>query len=257
MIIAGRYSSLIFLMIFSIIIFFIIQLGKRGKILKIRKLPAIDAIDEVVGRAAEMGKPLLYTVGGYLDNVEAPQAIAGFTILDYVAHKTAKMGVELITCPRYATHIPIAHEIVREAYRAEGVPDMFKPENIQYYSDTQFAFATGVMGTIARERPASFIMIGAWWAEALMFLETAVIYGVMSIGGTANTHQIPWIVLCTSYTLFGEEIFAAGAYLSKDPVSVGTIGAGDAGRYIIIALILLGAALTTLGIPILNRLLAT
>jgi hypothetical protein len=203
-----------------------------------------------------MGRPLIYTVGGVLDNVEAPQAITGFTILDYVAHKTAKTGVDLIICPRFATHIPIVTDIVREAYRAEGTLDLFKPERIQYYSDTQFAFATGVMGAIARERPASFIMIGAWWAEALMFLETAVIYGAMSIGGTANTHQIPWIVLCTSYTLFGEEMFAAGAYLSKDPISVGTIGATDIERYIIISLILLGVILVTMGIPFLNRLLS-
>jgi hypothetical protein len=245
---AGRIAELVFLIVFSAVIALSIHLAKKGKVWEIRRLPAIDTLDEIIGRATEMGKPILYTVGGRLTDVEAPQAIAGFTILDYVARRAAKTGTELRVAPRFAVQIPIVTDIVSNAYLAEGHPERFKPENIQYHSDTQFAFATGVMGQIAREKPASFVMIGAWWGECLMFLETAVIYGAMSVGGTANTHQIPFIVLCTSQCLVGEEIFAAGAYLSKEPVSVGTIAAGDIGRYIVLALIVVGVALATAGV---------
>jgi len=244
----GRITELVFLIIFSAVVAFSIYLAKRGKMWEIRRLPAIDTLDETVGRATEMGKPILYTVGGLLTDVEAPQAIAGFTILNYIARRAAKTGTELRVAPRFAVHIPIVTDIVGSAYLAEGHPERFKPENIRYHSDTQFAFATGVMGQIAREKPASLVMIGAWWAECLMFLETAVIHGAMSVGGTANTHQIPFIVLCTSECLIGEEIFAAGAYLSKEPVSVGTIAAGDIGRYIILALIVIGTVLVTAGV---------
>lgn len=85
----------------------------------------------------------------------------------------------------------------------------------------------------------------------MLFLEAAAIYGVMALGGTANTHQLPFIVLCTSECLIGEEIFAAGAYLSKDPVSVGTVAAGDIGRYVVLALIVIGSILMTAGVRVL------
>ena len=251
-IVAGRMTQLVFLIVFAIAIAYAMYSARHGKLPKIRRLPAIDALDEVVGRATEMGKPLLYSTGGLLTDVEAPQTIASFTVLDYVARKSAKMGTDLRVAPRFAVHIPIVADILQNAYLAEGKPDMFNPEKIQYYSDTQFAFSQGVMGLIARERPASLVMIGAWWGESLTFLETAAIYGVMALGGTANTHQIPFIVLCTNECLIGEEIFAAGAYLSKDPISVGTVAAGDIGRYVILALIVIGSLLMTAGIRVLG-----
>lgn len=253
-IVAGRITELVFLIVFSVAIAYAMYSARHGRMPKIRRLPAIDALDEVVGRATEMGKPLLYSTGGLLTDVEAPQTIAAFTVLDYVARKSAKMGTDLRVAPRFAVHIPIVADILQNAYLAESKPGMFKPEKIQYYSDTQFAFSQGVMGLIARERPASLIMIGAWWGESLTFLETAAQYGVMALGGTANTHQIPFIVLCTSECLIGEEIFAAGAYLSKDPVSVGTVAAGDIGRYIVLALIAIGSILMTAGVRVLGDL---
>jgi len=247
-IVAGRIVELVFLLVFSAIVALSIRMAQKGKMPEIRRLGGIDALDEVIGRATEMGKSIIYTVGGQLTDVEAPQAIAGFTMLSYVSRKAAQTNTDLRVVPRFAVHIPVVTDIVQASYLAEGHPERFSAEKIRYYSDTQFAFATGVMGQIARDKPASLIMMGAWWAECLMFLETATIHNVMSVGGTANTHQIPFIVLCTSECLIGEEIFAAGAYLSRDPISVGTIAAGDIGRYVILALTGAGVVLATAGI---------
>jgi hypothetical protein len=248
---AGRITELVFLIMFAAAIVYAMYSAKHGKLPTIRRLPALDTLDEVVGRATEMGRPLLYSTGGNLTDVETPQTIAAFTILDYVAHKSAKMGSKVLVAPRFALHIPIVTGVLQDAYLAEGKPELFKPEMVQYFSDQQFAFGQGVMGLIARERPASLVMVGAWWGESLLFLEAASIYGVMALGGTANTHQIPFIVLCTSSCLIGEEIFAAGAYLSKDPVSVGTVAAGDIARYVILALLVIGSILMTAGVRVL------
>ena len=249
--VAGRITELVFLIVFGVAIAYAIYSAKHGKLPTIRRLPAIDMLDEVVGRATEMGKPLLYSTGGNLTDVETPQTIAAFTMLDYVAHKSAKMGNKLLVSPRFAIHIPIVADVLQSAYLGEGKSDMFNPEMIQYFSDQQFAFGQGVMGLIARETPASLVMMGAWWGESLLFLEAASIYGVMALGGTANTHQLPFIVLCTSGCLLGEEIFAAGAYLSKDPASVGTVAAGDIGRYVILALLAIGSIMMTAGVHVL------
>lgn len=255
MIIEGRYADLTFLMVFGILVALYIYRGRRGKMPSIRRLPAIDAIDELVGRAAEMGRPVLFVADGFLTTIEAPQVIASFTVLDYLAHLTAKIGARFLVSIAKATHIPLVTDIVREAYRAEGKSDEYSEENLRFFGEG-YANTMPTMGLISREKPASFIILGAWQNPALTLLESSVREGCLSIGGTANTHQLPWMVLTATYTLISEELFVAGAYLSEDPVSVGTVGAGDVGRYISIGLIAIGIVLETLGVTWLGNMIA-
>ena len=245
---AGKVNQLALLLAFSAAIAFVIYSALKGKMPKIRRLSAVDTIDQCIGRAVEMGRPILYSSVGYLTTIDAPQTIASFTVLEYVARKAAKMNADLRVVPRYAVLIPSMTDIVKSAYIAEGHPEMFKSEKIMFFSDTQFAYATGMMGEIARERPASVIVLGAQSGEALCTLESAVIHGAMSVFGTANTHQLPWVALTATDSLIGEELFAVGAYISKEPISVGTIGGGDIARFICIAIIGVGALLATAGV---------
>ena len=49
----------------------------------------------------------------------------------------------------------------------------------------------------------------------------------------------------------GEELYAASAYLSREPKLLGSLKGQDAGKAIIIAAIVLGALLATVDIPFL------
>jgi len=62
-------------------------------------------------------------------------------------------------------------------------------------------------------------------------------------------------VAACDYSLIGEEIYAAGAYLSKDPVQVGSVAGQDVGKAIALVLIVVGILLTAVGIPVLTNLL--
>jgi hypothetical protein len=254
-IVAGRSAELFFLIVLSGLIAFAIYLARKGKVPELRKLEAVEVIDETIGRATEMGKPILYVPGGNLDDVEAPQSVAGLTVLGYVARRAAVLNADLRAVAFYSVYIPIIADILQTAYLAEGHPEKYKPESITYYSNERWAWASGVMGQIAREKPASLIMIGAWKGESLMFLETAAIHGVMAVGGTAYTAQIPFIVLCSRACLIGEEMFAAAAYISKDPISIATISGGDMGRFFIMAVTAIGVILATVGVKLLPSLL--
>ena len=58
------------------------------------------------------------------------------------------------------------------------------------------------------------------------------------------------------YALIGEEIFAATAYLTKDPIRVATIVAEDWGKFAVAGLVIIGAILKTFNaVEVLNRLL--
>lgn len=99
-------------------------------------------------------------------------------------------------------------------------------------------------------------MIGPFWMESLLFTESGFRQGAIQIAGTARTSQIPFFVATCDYTLIGEEIFAAGAYLSKEPSQVATIAAQDIGKIFALLLLISGLLLYAWGNPI-NSLLRT
>ena len=58
--------------------------------------------------------------------------------------------------------------------------------------------------------------------------------------------QLPLVVAACDYTLIGEELFAASAYLSKDPKLLGSLKGQDVGKFIFLLVILVGVVFLTL-----------
>ena len=78
-----------------------------------------------------------------------------------------------------------------------------------------------------REKPGANIMIGAYWAESMQLAETGSRVGAMQISGTAQTSQIPFFLVSTDYCLIGEEIYAAGAYLTNEAPLIASLAGQD------------------------------
>jgi len=222
----------------------------------IRKIAGLDAIQEAVGRATEMGRPVHFTPGiAGLAQQEGPQTLAGLSVLAHVAELAAKYKTTLYVTIRIPAVQPLAAEIVRQAYVKVGDPEAYDPDKIIYLSDTQFAYASGVVGLMHREKVAANIMIGGFWAESLLFAEGAYLVGAIQVAGTAQTSQIPFFVAACDYCLIGEEILAAGAYLSKDPLQIGGLWGEDYGKAIAIVLVAIGIVLSLAGNNVLWSLL--
>lgn len=214
-----------------------------------RKLAGLDALPEMVGRAAEMNRPVHFTTGlGSLTETVAPQLVAGLAVLAHVAELCANYGVKLIYSVYQPQVMPIATELMKEAYVKAGKPEEFQAEeSVRFLSDQQFAYASAVQGIAERERPAANIMVGPFYAESMLFAETFNRIGSIQLAGTARGYQIPFFAIICDYLLIGEEIYAAGAYLSRDPVQAGTIRGQDYGKAVALILILLGVLLTAAG----------
>jgi hypothetical protein len=151
---------------------------------------------------------------------------------------------------------PISEGIVKQAYLEAGKADSFVPDNVRFIAEDQFAYASGVTGIMNRERPAANLLLGAFWAESLIFAEVGNSIGSIQIAGTANTAQIPFFVAACDYCLVGEELYAASAYLSRDPVLLGNLIAEDGGKMVMLALIILGSVMATFGNDALSTILA-
>lgn len=224
------------------------EMAKKQK-LQFRKLTGLDALPEMVGRAAEMNRPVHFTTGlGSLTETVAPQLVAGLAVLAYVAELCANYGVNLIYSVYAAQVMPIATELMKEAYVKAGKAEEFHAEDqVRYLSGEQFAYASAVQGIAERERPAANIMIGPFYAESMLFAETFNRIGSIQLAGTARGYQIPFFAVICDYLLIGEEIYAAGAYLSGDPVQAGTTRGQDYGKILAMILMILGVLATAAG----------
>jgi hypothetical protein len=224
------------------------ELAKK-KLPRFRRLSGLDAIPEMVGRAAEMDRPLHFTTGlGSLTESVAPQLVAGLAVLAHVAEICANYGVKIIYSVYQPQVMPLATELMRDAYiKAGKIEEFQEEEQVRYLSDQQFAYASAVQGIAERERPAANIMIGPFYAESMLFSETFNRIGAIQLAGTARGYQIPFFAVICDYLLIAEEIYAAGAYLSKDPVVSGTIMGQDYGKIVALVLMILGIIATSLG----------
>ncbi|MGH8014566.1 MAG: DUF6754 domain-containing protein, partial [Candidatus Zixiibacteriota bacterium] len=198
----GLYPVLWAVIIFTILTVLFVQAAKKGKNLYVRPLAGIEAVDDAIGRATEMGRPILYVFG--LGTASDIATIASFTILSRVAKRVAEYQTSLIV-PNYDPIVmAVAQEIVKSAYLDAGRPNDYKEDSVFFITQAQFAFVGAVNGLMLRERPATNIYMGKFYAESLMLAETGVVSGSIQIAGTDEIAQIPFFVVACDYTLIGE-----------------------------------------------------
>jgi len=228
---------------FAAVLLMISRARKGLKVPQIQKVPGLDALEEAIGRATEMGRPVFFSPG--IGAVNNSQTMASFATLGHVARQCARYDTAIIVANRTPFVQPITEEIVRQAFVQEGKPEAYVAENIRFLSDDQFAYASGCVGLMLRDRPAANVMIGGFWAESLVMAEVGSQIGAIQIAGTANTAQLPFFVAACDYCLIGDEIYAAGAYLSRDPVLMGNLIAQDWGKMLGTAIVIVGSIIAT------------
>jgi hypothetical protein len=226
--------------VFFFILYFIYH-ARKGKQLFIRRIAGLDAVEEAVGRATEMGRPILFVPG--IGGVSDIATISSLNILGEIAKKTAQYSTDLIVPNRDPIVFPIAREFVKEAHTKVGRPDTFKPDNIFFITQEQFAYAAAVDGIMVRDKPATNFLLGIFYAESLILAETGAMVGAIQIAGTDQITQLPFFITACDYTLIGEELYAASAYLAREPLLLGSLVGQDYGKLAIIITVVLGSAL--------------
>ncbi|MBN4057180.1 hypothetical protein JYU19_02615, partial [bacterium AH-315-J21] len=89
--------------------------------------------------------------------------------------------------------------------------------------------------------------MGAFFAESLILAETGNEVGAIQIAGTAMPSQLPFFVAACDYTLLGEELFAASAYLSREPRQLGSLKGQDVGKGLFLVAMLIGLVIVLVG----------
>jgi hypothetical protein len=241
------HSTLTFLILTIILaapILINILRARAGKELYLRPIAGLEAIDEAVGRAVEMGRPIFYSTG--LGSITQIDTLSSLAILRRVAQMAAKYDTPVIQTVYNFLVYPVAEEVVREAYAQEGKPDLFNPDDVVYIAG-QFPYAAGSVGLMHRNNVAAAFYFGLFYAESLLLAEGGAQIGAIQVAGTAATLQVPFFITTCDYTIIGEELFAASAYLSREPIMLGSLVGQDWGKLAFLVLVVLGTLAASLG----------
>lgn len=249
----GKMIGFLLALIFFAVLFYSTKYLKGRTI---RSIEGLDAIEEVVGRAVEMGRPVHSCPGGGgFDSQYAQQTIAAIGVIGHVAKLCASKGAELKVSINVAHTLPAVEEMIRTSYLAEGQLEQYSPEMVRFLPN-QNALFSYCMGMFDREEIAANIMVGAYFWEAIVLAEHGGSVGAMQIGGTARQSQLPAFVASCDYLIIGDEMFAANAYISQDEQQIANIAGQDYIRIIVLALMVLGTLASLSGIDVIANFLA-
>ncbi|HDS74681.1 MAG TPA: hypothetical protein ENN56_03980 [Firmicutes bacterium] len=242
----NKLNNLVFGLVFGSVILVFIRLARRNPDMYIRKIAGLDAVEEALGRATEMGKPVYFVHG--IASMGEISTIAAVNILRPVAKRVAEYDTTLKVMNNDPIVMAVSQEVVEEGCIDAGRPDAYNEDNVMFVADRQFSYAAAVDGMMVRERPATVMLMGYFYAESLLFTETGGEIGAIQIAGTDAYTQLPFFITTCDYTLMGEELYAASAYLAREPKLLGSLRGQDVGKAILLLLLGAGTVLELLGI---------
>jgi len=241
---SARKYHLVLTVLLTLTVLSFISRARRGMKFYIRRIAGLEAVDEAIGRATEMGRTMFFLCG--LNPMSEVSTIAATNILGKVAYKVAEYESDLLVPCFDPIVMSVCQEIVKQSYTEAGRPDNYNEDNVFFLTQAQFSYVSAVNGMMVREKPAANFYFGYYFAESLLLAETGNQVGAIQIAGTDALVQIPFFITSCDYTLIGEELYAASAYISREPKLLGSIKAIDMAKAVIIVLIIVGTILATL-----------
>ena len=221
----------------------------------IKDMAVFDAFPEVVGRAAEVGRPV-YMNGTVQIQSDGINAVTVSVLLNRVAELCAQQSVRLKVITDFPEGVPILEETAYNAYVRMGKEADFDRSIVEYHPGVQQGSGLGGVGPISREAPAAYIGVGPMGAGGTMLIEveTAAVLGAVSVTGISRSGQGPQRgnnamgYVISDYNLMQEEVFALVAKLSPGSEFMGCVQTCDYVKIGMLVYAILGGILNLMGI---------
>lgn len=253
----GRTASFIMNILLFIGSVYVTSLTKQGKFkTDLRVLPSFLAIEEGIGRATEMNRPVMWSTGdkGTLSNELAPHVLMSFTFLRYITELCCSYGARQIVAVGGqrgggADLLPYVQGIVDEVYKAHGKEGEAE-DVVRFVAAEQSAYQMGLQGIIMRENVGANFLLAPFGDAMIPPAEAGCRVGALQIGGggryggSMDHHYVAFL----DYWMICDEVFEVSAMLSGDPIQTSGIAVGDYTKWTIIIVTGLGFLLVQLGI---------
>jgi hypothetical protein len=237
------------------VLYYSIYTALKGKIFEMRRMPVLDAVEDGIDRAVEMGRPVFHSLGAYayLSGQFVAMTISGVNLMRYSMRSCVRKDATIRFCLPCNPEVgPLIDGIYREVCVAEGKPEAYNRHDIYYFGNDEAAYRAGLLNLLAEDPPASYTLCGAVTGTG----DTIATYaarslGSMVIGGQCrHTHQ--GIFLAFDYYMPLADNYAAGVIVGEDQVRIATLWASDVVSYLALIMIIVSLVAAFAGAPILD-----
>lgn len=226
-------------------------LASRSSFLQLRRISAYNAMPLTVGEAVESEKAVHVSFGSSaIRDTSTISAIATADILYYLSERAALADKSILVTMSDPVTLALGQDVLRRAYKARDVLRKYRTTMSRWYPQgpLSLAFAAGVGAAILDEDVSTNILTGRYGPELMLMTENALRYDRYVIAQSEQIDGQAVAYAVSDSPLIGEELYAAGAYLSRRPIQIGGVFAQDAFRIAVVALILGLFVLTLLGV---------
>ena len=247
---------------------------RRGRTPTLRPIAGYEQAHQAIARAAESGQPLHLSPGPAAvgeSGTNTAETLAGLTLVDALGRQAALTGAPLLVTSDDAITHTLTENGIRGGYAAAGRLDeaplvgRIAARTVEGHGQgvrmlaqrDPLAYAAAAGDLVELEGVLHAITSGGFGPEYLLLGEAQARAGVPAVAGATSPQALATMLIAAQQTLIGEEIYGAGAYLSRAAAHLASLQAQDLVRALLILLILIGAiAATALGPGAIATLLA-
>lgn len=246
--IAVALAGALFVLLFAILMFVFTALGGKPAGRRLREIPAFLRLRRAVGQAVESGTRLHVSLGrADLTGAEGAAGLAGLTVLERAARAAAISDRPPIATSGEGTLGILSQEALKKMIQSVSAEREYDPDGGRVTGLTPFSYAAGAMTTIQDESVSTNILIGHFGAEVALLTEAAERNNSLTVGGSDQVQAQAVLYATAQEPLMGEEVYAGGAYLGAGPAHAASLRVQDTFRWLLIIIILLGAAARLVG----------
>jgi len=239
-----------------LLLWFIVRQRRHAPAL--RRIAAWDALRGLVGRALEEGKRVHLSLGrSGVGGEQTAVVSAALDVQRYLARESAGMSASspqgsaetvLLTTVADPLLMLAAQNTLYRAYRDRGLAADYDGTQVQLVTPDPLAYAVGAQDQIDDERTAANVMVGHLGDEYLLLGETGAERDLLQVAGSDVLNTQALTTSTAGHVLLGEELFAAGAYLTRRPALIASLQVQDVLRVTMVIAILVGVVVKSLGL---------
>ncbi|MFN3741234.1 MAG: DUF6754 domain-containing protein [Anaerolineales bacterium] len=204
-----------------------------------RTIPAFQELRRSIDLSIEEGRPVHLSLGrGNLLTLQGAPGLAGLSMLRYMAAQTAVGDQPPLITTGEGSLVILAQDTTQTAFRAAFAEELYRPLTARLTGLSPFAYAAGALPLIREPQISTHIFLGNLGAESLLLGEAAERQNISFIAASDDLSAQAGLFALTSHPLIGEEIFAAGAYLSNYAPHQASLSVQDVSRWLLIIALL-------------------
>jgi len=227
----------------------VIAIWKRKSPARLREIPALAHLYRMLGLSVEDGTRLHISLGyGNLLDMRGGSALAGLAMLRHITERTSVGDLPPVASAGDSMLGLLSQDTLQAGYKAASAGELYSHTAGRVAGLSPFGYAAGAMHIPQNENVSANIMVGHFGAEVALLADAAEREHVVVIGASDNLAGQAVLFANTQDALIGEELFSAGAYLGAGASHLASLTLQDLFRWLIILILLGGAAAKFMGI---------